>query len=250
MKSVMLAALTLGALAPLVGCGGSAEPTLGAAASLRTVMPALLEAFTRETGHRAPRVTYGASGVLARQLRAGSPLDGVVLASAPAVHELVQSGHLDGTTLRELATNTVVLATAGGSQPLDLSKLDQAPDSLRLALGDPRFVPGGEVARRALLAAGVWEDVAARAVFARDVAAAVTLLRRGEVGGAFVYATDVRAHPELVIAQPLSHGEGGAPRVVGALAVDSRVLEPLFQFFGSEAATGILRAHGFEAPGT
>jgi molybdate transport system substrate-binding protein len=212
-------------------------------------MPALLAAFTQETGQKAPRVTYAASGVLSRQLRAGAPLDGVVLASASLVEQLTASGHLDRTTLLELATNTVVLAVRRSSASLDLSGLRDAPDGLRLALGDPRFVPAGASARRALEAQDLWEAVASRAVLARDVTAAVTLLRRGEVGGAFVYGTDVLAHPELEVAQALADHEGGAPRVVGALAAGSRALGPLFVFLGSEAATEILRAHGFGPPG-
>ena len=64
----------------LSSCTGTNNaPTLGAAASLRHVMPRLSEAYARTSGEQPPEITYGASGKLARQVQAGAPLDGVIL---------------------------------------------------------------------------------------------------------------------------------------------------------------------------
>ena len=74
--------LTLGGLAISASCIQETRPTVGVAASLRSVMPDVAEAYEKITGDRPPAFSFGASGTLAKQLEAGAPLSGVVLASA------------------------------------------------------------------------------------------------------------------------------------------------------------------------
>ena len=235
-------ALQLGLILLVSGCGETPPSTLGAAASLREVMPKLMERFERETGLDPPRVTYGASGSLARQLEAEAPMEGLILASRTLQDSLAAKGCVEADSLRTLATNRLVLAGRRHTEPLE--RLTR--DHVRLAMGDPRFVPAGSFTRAALESTGQWEAVAARAVFTRDVTAAVALLRRGEVEGAFVYATDVLAHPDLVLLQELALPQGIVPSVVASRRSGSQALARFFRFLQSSGAAAIFSEHGFE----
>src|SRR5579862_4035394 len=93
------------------GCHSSApsaaanEPaTLAAAASLRTVLPAMLKAF----GGPEIAVTYGASGDLKRQVEHGAPVDAVLFASSAPVDSLIKAGLADSESRKVLATNQLV----------------------------------------------------------------------------------------------------------------------------------------------
>ena len=112
-------ALQLGLILLVSGCGETPPSTLGAAASLREVMPKLMERFERETGLDPPRVTYGASGSLARQLEAEAPMEGLILASRTLQDSLAAKGCVEADSLRTLATNRLVLAGRRHTEPLD-----------------------------------------------------------------------------------------------------------------------------------
>src|SRR5690349_7698512 len=65
---------------PALSCRKGSEPSspkvmVGAAASLRSVLPELIDAFRAGRGAVEIAVTYGASGDLRKQVEAGAPLD-------------------------------------------------------------------------------------------------------------------------------------------------------------------------------
>ena len=208
--------LALGGLSLSLGCIQDPRPTVGVAASLRGVMPHVAEAYEKTTGDRPPAFSFGASGTLAKQLEAGAPLSGVVLASAVQIDDLIERALLDSDTRSELASNTLVLAGRHQQTYRALSELSEDDPAERIAIGDPRFVPAGAHAREALEKRGLWNEVTSRAIFTRDVTAAVALLRRGEVNRALVYATDVRRHPELTVLETIRTPQ--RPIVVSARA--------------------------------
>ncbi len=238
--------LILGGLAFTATCAQDSVPTVGAASSLRAVLPEIALAYERETGEVPPRLTFGASGALAKQLVAGAPLDGAILASAEAMSSLVDSGLLDPDTRFRLANNTLVLAGPRGAQDRRLSDLNGGPDAPRFAMGDPRFVPAGVHARAALEAQGAWPAARDRAIFTRDVTAALALLRRAEVELAFIYETDARRHESLEVLERVEVPLDSRPVIEGARAPGSERLAGFFTFLTSAEAQRLLKEHGFE----
>jgi molybdate transport system substrate-binding protein len=242
-------ALALGSLLPACGTRASAAElekhiTFGCAASLRAVAPALVEGFQRGRRGRDVRLTFGSSGLLASQLEAGAPLDGVLLAGSTPVERLTGAGLLDWATVRAVATNRLVLVGAPGSPALSVEDLGELPAGTRIALGDPAFVPAGEYARDTLEAYGLWETVLERAVLASDVTAALTYVRHGEVELAIVYETDARLVDEVVVLDHLQSSP--MPEVVGALAPGAPDLATWFlSFVSSRPGRRILEEHGF-----
>src|SRR4051812_9340671 len=75
------------------GNGAKHELMLGAAASLRSVTPALVDAFRQREGEGGKiDATYGSSGDLKKQVAEGAPIDVVLFASGKPVDDLVKSG--------------------------------------------------------------------------------------------------------------------------------------------------------------
>ena len=236
--------LIIGALTVGSSCTQEMRATVGVAASLRGVMPEVARAYEETTGASAPLFSFGASGTLAKQLEAGAPLDGVVLASETDVYSLVSQGLLEPRTRAVLARNTLVLAGRQGESSERLSELSRAERTSRIAIGDPRFVAAGEHARAALVIRDLWEKIAHRAIFTRDVTAAVALLRRGEVNHALIYDTDVRRQPELRVIETIR-----APRqpvVIAARAPHAQRLSAFYAFLKTSRSATIFEEHGFE----
>ncbi|MBD89749.1 MAG: molybdate ABC transporter substrate-binding protein [Deltaproteobacteria bacterium] len=237
---LLLAGFTIGS-----SCLQETRPIVGAAASLRAVMPELAAAFEAEHDVRAPELTYGASGTLAKQIQAGAPLSALVLASATDMDALTHEGLIERGSKTVIATNRLVLAGRVGDAPEPLQFLTKNPSS-RIAMGDPRFVPAGAHAREALQARGVWDRVAPRTIFTRDVTAAMALLRRGEVDWAFIYDTDVRLHEELEVVERFEDTETRRPTVITGSAPGSQEVRAFLTFLSGSRAAEILRAHGFQ----
>ncbi len=236
---LLLAGFTIGS-----SCLQETRPVVGAAASLRAVMPELAAAFEAEQNGRAPVLTYGASGTLAKQIQAGAPMSAVVLASATDMDALTQAGLIERRSKTVIASNRLVLAGRASEAPGAGEFLINNPSS-RVAMGDPRFVPAGAHAREALQARGVWERVAPRTIFTRDVTASVALLRRGEVDWAFIYDTDVRLHEELEVVEAFEDKETRRPTVITGSAPGSHEVQAFLAFLSGSRAAEIFRAHGF-----
>ena len=164
-------------LALASGCGGEEEGlTVVAAASLK-------QAFTEHAGEDV-RLSFGGSDQLAAQIRAGARPD--VFAAANT--ELPERLHREGLVEQPVrfASNRLVVAVRADG---DVRRIEEG---LRVAIGSPS-VPAGIYARRALRRLPRLEVASEEP----DVSSIVARVRSGAVDGGFVYATDVRAAPEL-----------------------------------------------------
>lgn len=185
--------IVLGAgLAVLSAGRGFAEPSLTvlAAASLKPALDEIVASWDGPVG-----VSYGGSGVLARQAAVGAPADLILLAATDWMDWLARQDVLTGAPV-PVATNRLVLAGAAGALPLDLTA--QAIDarlgqSGRFAMGDPMSVPAGRYGQQALETLGLWSGLRHRAILAENVRAALAYIARGDVTLGLVYGSDLAA---------------------------------------------------------
>lgn len=196
---MVAAAAILGACAP--GRPAGAPPIdLFAAASLREMLDAAIDAHDRRTG-RTVRATYAGSAQLARQIAAGAPADLFIPADSVWMDWLDQSGLVEPGTRRRLAANRLVLiapATSPGG-PVDLTAPGDFVERLgdgRLAMAEPAM-PAGRYGQAALTRLNLWSGVRDRIAPGVDVRAALALVARGEVPLGIVYATDARVEPRV-----------------------------------------------------
>jgi molybdate transport system substrate-binding protein len=241
----------------LAGCKRNGEDghvavTVAAAASLRSVMPVLIEAFQKEHPRIRISAAYGASGDLRKRVVDGAPVDAVLLANAQPVDSLIASGHIEPESRKVVATNDLILiAPKGASSTLTFATLEQLPADEKLAIGDPGAVPAGQYARDALKKLGKWDGVESRLVLGGDVSAVLAYARRGEVAAAIVYGTEIRGIDDVVQLDRAKGDWAPSPEVVQGLiktAEHKKQAERFLEFVASPAGEAIFERYGFGKP--
>jgi len=164
-----------------------------AAASLTNVLGDLGDEFTEQTSIPV-RFSFAASSVLARQIENGAPADIFFSADVEWMDYLQQRELIQRRTRRDVVGNRLVLiAPASSGIKLKIAPhfaLVSALAGGRLATGDPDSVPVGRYAKEALIALGIWQDIANRLIRADSVRSALAFVDRGEAPLGIVYETD------------------------------------------------------------
>jgi molybdate transport system substrate-binding protein len=178
----------------LDGCStDSPGITLGVAASLEPPVREASDRYTERTGTPITLVS-GSSGTLAQQVRAGAPLDALVLADASFALALERDGLLAGLT--PLAAGVLVavtpLAVPAG---IPLTSLVADPRVRHIAIATPASAPYGAAAVAALREAGAWEVAMPRLVYASDVAGVLTFVASGNADVGLVSRSLARTAP-------------------------------------------------------
>ncbi|SHL81875.1 molybdate transport system substrate-binding protein [Paracoccus solventivorans] len=176
------------------------EVVVFAAASMKTALDPLAEAFQAETGHSVV-ISYAGSNALAKQILDGAPADIFISASVQWMDEVEKGDEVAEGTRADLLGNTLVLVAHDEDAPqvtpapgFDLAGL---LDGGKLAMALVDSVPAGQYGKEALAALGVWDAVAPSVAQADNVRAALALVATGEAPYGIVYATDAAAEPQV-----------------------------------------------------
>lgn len=227
--------------------------TVFAAASLTDALKDIAAQWAH-AGHAPPRLSFGASSTLARQIEQGAPANLFASADEKWMDYLAQRHLIAPDTRRDLLGNDLVLVMpAATARHVDIRPgFDLAgllgPNG-RLATGDPAHVPAGIYAQQALRKLGLWDSVASRLAPAADVRSALLLVERGEAPAGIVYATDARASPAVAVAGVFpadSH-----PPITYPFALTKSGDTPdgraLLAFIGGPQAAATFEKYGFRA---
>jgi molybdate transport system substrate-binding protein len=203
MRRTLLALACALALLPAAAWAQTA-PTVFAAASLTDAMRDVAAAWIK-AGHAAPKLSFGASSTLARQIEQGAPADLFASADEKWMDYLAERKLLAEGTRRDLLGNDLVLIVpANAARTVDLAHGFDAAAVLgasgRLATGDPAHVPVGIYAEQALRRLGAWDAVSTRLARTEDVRTALLLVERGEAPAGIVYATDAAVASGVAVA--------------------------------------------------
>ncbi len=175
-----------GATALGAGCGGGeAELTVSAASSLK----AAFDQYADDFEDAEVRLSFAGSDQLAAQIRAGARPDVLAAANTELPAKLHQEGLVEPPV--RFAANRLVVAVRDGGRVRTFD--DLRDDGVKVAIGAPS-VPIGSYTREALRRVGRGIDIASEEP---DVSSIVARVRAGAVDAGIVYATDVRAVPEL-----------------------------------------------------
>lgn len=225
-------------------------PVVFAAASMKTALDAIAADFAKSTG-AAPKISYGSSGVLAKQIEQGAPADIFISADTKWMDYLDKVKLLKPNTRRNLLGNALVLVAPADSN----ATLKIAPGfGLAAAIGDGKLAvctvescPAGIYGKEALQKLGVWTDVQPKLAQADNVRAALILVARGEAKFGIVYLTDAKAEPKVKIVDTFP--ESSHDPIVYPIAVIASSTNPqasaFAAFLTSQAAVKILTDQGF-----
>ncbi len=177
------ACLLLVTVALLVPGLFAAEPLrIAAAADLEPVLPAVLDAFTKETGIAAV-ATYQSSATLATQIENGAGFDVFLAADLSFPQRLVAAGLTEQAQPVVYARGTLVLWARKDAQVLHGKALSLAtlrdPALRTVAIANPDHAPYGRAARAALTGLGLLPALAPRLVTAENIAQAAQFASTG-----------------------------------------------------------------------
>lgn len=219
--------------------------TVFAAASLKDA----LDAAVVQSGQNVT-VSYGGSGLIARQVAQGAPADLVILAHADWMEWLTGTQGIEPLLKDSVLRNQLVMIGPSDAADLDevtgpslIARLDDG----RMATGLTNSVPAGIYARQWLEHIGAWSVVRGHLAETDNVRAALALVARNEAPLGIVYASDVFAQPGVRVLYHIpseAHDDIRYPMAVLDTRNATQALE-FANFLLSEAGQRIFVDHGF-----
>ena len=229
-----------------------AHPTVlraAAASDLIDVLPAWAQAFEAKTGV-AVQPTFGSSGKLAEQIRAGAPYDVFLSADRALVESLARDGAILNDSARPYAVGRLALAVRSdlASRLRTLDDLKR-PEVKVIAVANPDVAPYGRAARATLTHAKLWDVLHDKVVLVENVRQALQHVESGDADAAFVSRSAVPAGAVSFVNLDPSAYEP----IVQTLGVVARSASPgqaeeFARFILSDEGRAILLAFGFDAP--
>jgi molybdate transport system substrate-binding protein len=240
-RRTFLAALALAAAALPAR---AEEIAVFAAASLTEALQEAAKGFEAASGHKVS-FNFGGSNDLARQIRAGAPVDLFFSADLAQMQALEKDGRVSPVDRIDVLSNTLAVIVPSDSS----AKIASAADLRalgRIALANPEAVPAGVYARAYLQGEGAWDAVKSKVVPTLDVRAALAAVEAGHADAGIVYRTDASLSKRVRIAFEVPRERG--PRIVYPLSLvqgAKPVASQLRDYLVSDAARAVYEKYGF-----
>lgn len=188
-----------------VFAGAASQPATSEAAQL----------FTQRTGIQV-ECSFGGSGTMLNQIRMEHFGDLYIPGSDDYMTKAEADGLVDPSTRQTICWLLPVICVAKGNPKGIKALADLSQPGMRVAIGDPKSVCLGSIAKAAMEQAGVYEAVSPRIVtFASDCQQIASLIRLGEVDAAVGYDVFQRQSPDDMDCVPIE----GTQRVSVPVAV-------------------------------
>lgn len=186
---------------------------IAAAANLEPAFTEMAKEFQSETGVKVV-FSFGATGMLGKQIENGAPFDLFVSADVKTVENLEAKGEILSGSKRIYAQGKLVLSWPQDTKqvPLSLEDIVKA-EFKRIAIATPEVAPYGAAAKESLQNAGFWEKVESRIVYGENVNTVYQYAKTGNVDLIFI---------------PLSLIKPGEKY----LAIDEKLHKPINQALG------------------
>lgn len=229
----------------------AAELTVSAAASLSNALREIAAAWESQNPGDEVLLNFAASGTLLQQIDKGAPVDVLATADEETMDRAQQKKLIDAAERRTFARNELVVVVPTASKHAHKGLGDLRSEAIRrIAVGDPRSVPAGRYAQKALASDGSWDTLQAKWIRAQSVRQVLDYVARGEVDAGFVYATDaavagdrVRIAFSVPLEEPVLY-----PVAPTATAGNPDGARSFITFLTSEQGREILARFGFAKP--
>jgi molybdate transport system substrate-binding protein len=228
--------------------------TVSAAISLKDALDELGPMFQvqqhRKNGGNGTAVTYnyGGSGILARQIEQGAPVDVFFSAAEKQMDELAAQNLIVADTRRDLLGNALVLIAPAQSTALNSFQDLTDPAAKNLALGETSTVPAGMYARQTLEHLGLFAALEKKVVYAKDVRAVLTYVETGNADAGLVYQTDANTSKKIrvvAVAPADSHDPILYPAAVLHDSKEKPAARAFLEFLQGPDARAVFQKYGF-----
>ena len=169
----------------------SAELLVFSGAGLTNVVTELVEIYKAENDVDI-KLNFASSGTLARQIEQGAQPSVYISANEKWVDYLINLGVVVPESKEKVVGTSLAVIVPSDSEADTITFLDHFPEQFngRLSIGDPKHVPAGDYAWKAIESGGYADVLTDRILPAKDVRSALMMVELGEVEMGIVYKTD------------------------------------------------------------
>lgn len=248
-KKCFLLFLILLAL-PKISLGEGKNIRVAAAADLSFALKEISAAFEKETGSKVT-LSFGSTGMLARQIEEGAPFDVFFSADAKYIEDLKNKGFIIPESLAPYAEGRIVIAVnkKSGLRPSAIKDLVNA-DFKKIAIANPEHAPYGKAAVEALKKEGVYDKVKDRLVYGENVRQALQFVQTGNAEAGII-ALSVADVPEIIYSEIPSSLHNPIKQVCGAVKSTKAndTATAFLKYVNGPKGRPIMKKYGFRLPG-
>jgi molybdate transport system substrate-binding protein len=235
----MIALLFLG-----VGVGQADPLRVAAAADLTQAFGELGKLHEQRTSQPVT-ITFGASGLLARQIEEGAPFDLFAAANLGFVEETVAKGACRGDSVTKYARGRLAIIVAPGVAAVtDPAQLAGATYK-RIAIANPAHAPYGKAATQMIDKLHLTDALKPRLVYGENVQQAMQFAQSGNAEAAIVALALVTDRAHVVVDDKLHDPIDQALVVCGKDAAHVKAARAFVDTLRSPAGRAILERYGF-----
>ena len=229
----------------------SIELTLSAAASLKDAMENIETIYEQQNPNISLTLNLASSGSLRQQIEQGAPVDVFISAAPGHVNTLQEKGLIVEETRRDLLKNTMVLI-APKDNPASINSFQDLSTAnyQQISIGEPESVPAGKYAKEVLTNLGIFEEVEAKIVYAKDVRQVLSYVATGNVDAGIVYRTDASISDAVTIVETAAdntHSPIVYPIAVIEGTKNIEAAKELINFLFGSDAKAVFEKYGFSA---
>lgn len=228
---------------------GSSKLTVAAASNLIGVFDEIGSAFKKQAGVEVV-LSYGSTAQLAQQIENGAPFDVFAAADTKHVDQLIATKQIAADSRTVYARGQLALwIPDGDSSGLRELKDLARPDVKFISIAQPQLAPYGEAALEAIKAAGLWETLQPKIVYASNISMARQYAATGNANAALTAYSLVRKDAGAVVKvdpslyKPIDQAAG----IVESSGQAAQARQFLAFLAGLEGKK-ILSAHGYLIP--
>ena len=228
--------------------------TVVAASDLKFVLEDLAQRFAL-SGAASPRLIFGSSGNLARQIQQGAPFDLFLSADEALIDRLFQAKLTQDRGVVFGVGHLMLIAPANSplTLPADLSSIAGLLAQVeRFAIANPDYAPFGRAALQAIKSAGLYDPLAAKLVLGENVVAATQFV---VTGAAQLGITGQALAQSPALASMLKHSkiDSGlhAPIVMRMVLIGdaNAAARAFYRFLQGDQARALFQRYGFGQSG-
>ncbi len=225
------------------------EITVAAAADLGPAFEELGREF-HNTSKIKVTFSFGSTGLLAKQIENGAPMDVFAAANTDYIDQLDREGLVISGTSTIYARGRITLWTPKSSS-LQIEKISDLtrPEVKRVAIANPDHAPYGMAAREALEHAGVWESVKPRLVYGENIRQTLQYAETGNVEVAIVaLSLSMQSDGRWVLIPEELHKPLDQALAVIKGTKNEKAAREFAEFVNGSQGRAIMRKYGFAPP--
>jgi molybdate transport system substrate-binding protein len=185
-------------LIALAGCVNHStekkEIYVSAASSLKGPVIEWKRQFEKENPDIEVKTNFGASGVLFDQIKKGAPAD--LLFSAQSLEYYQEDEHHLTIIQKGIIASNELVFVSGDFEKTPVHSIEDVPSHAKLGLGNPKFVPAGYYAEKAL---NKVKNFSGETVYSQNAVHLKGLVETGAVDYAIMYLTDALNSTKITV---------------------------------------------------